>query len=403
MNFENAKWGNGVGVSRDTAPTDPRAAKILRMREKTLFPTSNGDAVIIEYHRHGKRWLPHSIVTTEATWDADWSQRHEQLLVHNSGSGHWIGRNDPHDVSGYSRVSPPVCRIWAASFVTFSRYVSRGKSASVSDAGLLKLGYQRIAEPLGDPFDDARECNRTVYCSICDDRMDDDDHCGHVFSAEHDDDGPGSENGPYGSTKESFLRMVRATGIARGLRRGLVPFKLGDSQMHALGGLGPSFVHVYSRGKDLGDIARRLDGRQYLNTDGLRDGISWLFSLDKKTKAANATTKQWLDGEVQKQDARRVSGAAVYVVRGDYWYGSYVTDEAHADFKADGSQDQSGGGRRGSGAEHGVWWTHYSGRDFATRMTWPEALALREKIRRLNLAEHPAIVCCPLPVKMVTS
>ena len=371
-------------------------------RQQTLLHTEYGDVVAIEYHQHGKRWLPHSIVTSAETYDADWSRRHGALLVHYSGSGHWIGDDRPYMVSGYCDPSKVCCRIWAAPFVTFARY-KKGpglKHVPVGDKALRKLGYERIAEPLGDPFKDCWKAEgHIVHCSICDDYMDEDSSCHHVFTAEcGETDGPGSYSDDHGA-KESFLRLCAVTGITRGLRRGLVPFRLSDSQRHAVGGLGPSFVDIYSAGKHLGDIARRCEGRQHIDTDELRDGISWLFSLDKKTTKANALTKQWLDEEIAKQNARRTSGDAVYAVRSDYWYGEYVTDEAHADFNADGVPEDHSRHPYEARQKHGQWWTHHAGRDFARRMSWEEARKVRDQIRKASPYDgrDVAIVYCPAP------
>lgn len=123
---------------------------------------TNGTPICIEYR--GDR--PFSVTTRNdgggwTHYDIDWCRRDESLYYHWSGGGParpvmQVGRfvgapfPDPAD-----RV-----KIWAPGI----------ELRDGDETDLTVLGYERIAEPLGDPFEDAIE-EDTHYCELCDDYL----------------------------------------------------------------------------------------------------------------------------------------------------------------------------------------------------------------------------------------
>lgn len=316
------------------------------------------------------RGKPHEVGTTDGAYDFEHTKRHGTIFKRNSGG--------PANVLHLPEfVNPRGCSFWAASSVEEQITTGAGCRIATPD-DVRRLGLRRHREQPHDPFADARECDGIEYCSICNEHMPDDDTCGHIYDSTCGVSGPGADE--YGEgAKASFMTMCRTAGIVRAVHRGLSPFSLANSQCHALGGLGPSFVHLSVRGREVCDLARRLEGRDHLPPDDdLRDGVSWLFALDKKTTKANEMTRRWLEEEIARQDARRTSDERCYLIRESHWYGGYETDEAHADFRGDGKRLERGFAPRQS---CGAWWTNYDGRRFALRHTWLEAKARLRAIR----------------------
>jgi len=322
------------------------------------FPTDgHGDIVYVEYIDD----VPHSVVTTDDTFDFE-SVR-GRVMFHRSGSG-WH-RNHP-DLMLPAWIDPSDTSWWVAECVVLSVWDADAQATRPATAEeIAACGSLRLAELPSDPFDEADEAEAGFqHCGVCEDVYDRDDTCGHVFYGEHWWTGPGYTDGsgpPGADCMESFLALCRRAGIVRALRHGLVPFAWKHSECHATGGLGPSFVWFTSDGKYLGNIAEKLHNDS--DPDRFRSGAGWLMALDKKTLAANEQTKRWLDEEVARQDARRASGAVVYIVCGGY--GAYVTDEAHSRW-----------------LDHDQHWTNdRHAVDHARRMPWSEALRVAKIIR----------------------
>lgn len=291
------------------------------------IPTDgHGDVLYVEFI-DGK---PHSVVTTESTYDFNWCERDQDLLYYDSGGGGY---------PGYSQDVPHWCdpegkSFWAADCVELRikrewDHDARKYQVDENATPELLAKYQLVRlEAIDDPFEDAIETEGGIrYCSVCDDHFPDDSTCNHVWWGDGGWTGPGSDDG-IGEMKEMFLRFCAIAGITRRLRKGLVPFGLQTSSRHALGGLGPSFVNLYVNDKHLGDIGEKFN--QY--DSSLSDAAALLFSLDEKTTEANELVKQWLDEAVAIQDKRRASYERSYVVTDGY---RYATEE---DFATDKQQ-----------------------------------------------------------------
>jgi hypothetical protein len=125
--------------------------------------SERGTPICIEYRDD----RPFSVTTRNkgGSWshyDIDWCKRDENLYCHWSGGGparpfievgRFVGAPwpDPAD-----RV-----KIWAAPGIVLR---------DGAETDLTVLGYERIAEPLGDPFEDAID-EDTHYCGLCDDYL----------------------------------------------------------------------------------------------------------------------------------------------------------------------------------------------------------------------------------------
>jgi hypothetical protein len=289
------------------------------------FPTrDHGDILYVEFIDE----RPHSVFTTEGGYDFSWCKRDNEVLFHDSGGG--IGRNNRFELC-----QPNGLTFWVADCIDVRIKdawddVARKYTVDIpaTEEELAKRGMTRVPVLGADLFDDAHECTRGIaYCSICDDHFDEDATCVHVWTGL---DGvllgPGSNDDECKGEgcKDVFVEFMAVAGIMRGYRKGLEPYTIRTSQRHALGGLGPSYVHVYRGKKDLGDIGGKFD--QY--DDRLQDGAQWLFCLGEDTPDAIARTAAWLDEAIAAQDKRRASYERTYVVTDGY---RYATTKRKAD------------------------------------------------------------------------
>ncbi len=273
------------------------------------YPTTHhGDIVFVDY-LDGK---PSSVVTTEASYD--FAEVRRGMMFHDHGSGFH---------PNYPELMLPSGRSWwAADCVALTTWDADAQSTRrATEAEILSCAPRRLVDLPGDPFEDADEAESGICCcAICDEHFDRDSTCRHLFWGDDGLTGPGdTENGdsPGEDCKDSFLALCRRAGIVRALAKGLDPFTWKHSEMHATGGLGPSYAWFKSAGKDIGNIARKLD--QYDNGKvSLQAGAGWLMALDDKTTAANAMTLGWLEEEIAAQDVRRASGKPVYLVTDAY-------------------------------------------------------------------------------------
>lgn len=219
---------------------------------------------------------PCSVETTKDTYDFVKSKRG---VLFSSGGG-----DSPHLTPGW--------KFWA----TPDREVTTWDPELQQTRPLTKEedGTYRMAELPFDPLEDAMEAEGGLgYCTICDDWMDRDDTCSHLFWGELGLTGPGySEDVKPGSEcKDSFLALVKVCRIAEDLERGLVPFRLRLDFTASM--LGVESARLYVGDELIKDLMSHLD--HYEGGDvSLSDGASWLRSLDEKTLEANTMTLEWL-------------------------------------------------------------------------------------------------------------
>lgn len=333
------------------------------------IPTDDhGDILYVDFI-DGK---PCSVLTTESGYDFDWCKRDKELLYHASGGGIRPGKE--HTITQWCDNKGK--SFWAADCLRLrirTDWDHDAKSYRVDEEAtpeaLAKHGLKRRAR-IKNPFRNANEAYYGIdYCSVCDDHFDRDSTCHHIWDGPNGQTGPGGDDGIAG-LKDCFLRFCAIAGITRRLRKGLVPFAIRTSQLHAVGGLGPSFVDLYVCGKDLGDIARKFDRH---DVDGLSDAASLLFSLDEKTTSANALVRQWLDEAVAAQDKRRASYERCYVVTDD---DQYACEETLAEDKWHRYLDQQW---TEDGTPTGTVFGTRNQRH-ASRMSWKEASALAKRL-----------------------
>ncbi len=94
-------------------------------------------------------------------YDFDWCRRDGNLYYHMSGGG---PAQSFIEVGRFVAPSPNPAdwaKIWAAPGIILR---------DGAETDLAVLGYERIAEPLGDPFEDAID-EDTHYCELCDDYL----------------------------------------------------------------------------------------------------------------------------------------------------------------------------------------------------------------------------------------
>lgn len=267
------------------APSDP-------------LPTEHGDVVAVHYRRHkdGER-RPHSIIVRSQhggldEWDALWCERDGVLYVHRSGGGRDLGTT--YVFGGAPDDGEPHTWVWTAACVS-TLVDASDTDHVVTDAELVAMGIERLADILGDPFEDASE-QRCWWCDACEDWIPDEGLCRHLYDTEAGIAGPG-RFGLDAEPRAEVLRFLKRYGLVRTvrsyLRRGR--FSLGwiDGWADAL-----RSEHPFR------DAGWHED-----------DAYRWLAALDEKTTAARAAAILWLDEEIARQDARRAAGEAGYVLR----------------------------------------------------------------------------------------
>lgn len=314
----------------------------MRKRVGELATTYYGKVLAIEYV-DGK---PFTVETTKDGYDFDDSRSHG-LLFSASGDTVHLPRNRKCAI-GRS--------YWFAdAHAPAAKLLARAK----------RVGAKILPAPLhGDPFEKARECVGTVYCTICRERIPDEEesYCTHLFWVYDGNgtDGPGTDN--FGECWERrFLipvtELAVRAGIARRWRHALVTGKLDWSY----GFLGSVYV------ADVRAVADRMEtaSRGRANRDR---AWGWFRALDAKTPDANRATIEWLDLVIQAQNERRESGAAVYAIRVNR---DYETDQERAAPRCQGSPDRR--------SWHGTWWTDKP--SDSTRRPWVDALARMKELR----------------------
>lgn len=145
---------------------------------------------------HGRKpWYRKGTPATGFAYDDfqfEFCRRDDALYFHHIGLG--SGPADEYHVARFVHPRPPKAQLWLADGVKAVTWVSKRRpKVEVSDAGLLRRGYERIAAPLTltapfgpptrDPFAAARECDNIVYCPRCRDWLPDesDEPCEHIW------------------------------------------------------------------------------------------------------------------------------------------------------------------------------------------------------------------------------
>jgi hypothetical protein len=286
----------------DTTParsSDPRA------RTDPIPTRHHGEIVFLSYlDGH-----PFEVVACEGGHTQDfaftWCRRDDCLFLEEGGCS--LGaKGSQIRPAAFSVTNPPVAEFWMADGWTLGDH----EGSTVSPES---LGYARISAPLDpdDPFECARE-EGTTYCRICDDSLPGDDLCVHLFWSDHGGlDGPGSDaadDNDWSRFKEGTLALVREVGCARSLARMLRQGEPMDVFTY------DGMISVHYRVKIAGrDFSHQFNG--LIGRSDIEDPANWIRSLGKDTPEASRQTLEWLDEEIARQDARRRSGEAAYVVR----------------------------------------------------------------------------------------
>lgn len=143
---------------------------------------------LIEYHRHGKLWMPHWVLTTKPdgrcycqVYDFDWSDSYSTLYYHNSGSG--VG---PY-INGWPNAKRARAKLWWDQ--SAAPVLKSGGGEILTAEDVAKQGFALIAEPLvlgngeTNPFIYGSH-GEVIYCTKCRDHLPEDNPCEHVFWCE---------------------------------------------------------------------------------------------------------------------------------------------------------------------------------------------------------------------------
>jgi hypothetical protein len=221
---------------------------------------------------------PFSVQTTKDTYDFVESKSAGRLF---SGGGGDL----PHLTPGW--------KFWAApdrEVTTWDNKLQQTRPLTEEENSTY-----RMAELPFDPFENTMEAEGGIgCCTICDDWMDRDDTCQHLFWGSTGMTGPGysEEVEPGSDCKGSFLALVKECSIAAALKLGLVPFKLRLCFTASI--LGVEGARLYVGDELIKDLMNHLDPYDEGEVS-LSDGASWLRSLDENTVKANAMTLKWLE------------------------------------------------------------------------------------------------------------
>lgn len=305
-----------------------------------LTTRDNGDLLMVEYV-DGEIL---GAVTTKAGYDFNESKEWGTLFHAHGGSSCYLS---PFVGAGPDK--PTLGEVWIADGVEVT---DAGSGKPLSRKEIRAFGYRILPAPHGDPFEDARDCDRIEWCRVCDDYMPDDSDtlCSHLFWLDDVADvcGPGGDEEFFEDFTLPVVEMASRAGIARrwrkALRSGAAPgWKVSSAVDDAIEDMG-------GRWGETGEPARR-----------------WFEGLDALTTEANKATIEWLDLVIQTQDERRASGALVYAIRAG---AAYETDEEHAVGEREPAE---------------TWWTYK--RADAIRRTWADALdrARELRARRVNV------------------
>ncbi len=238
-----------------------------------ILDPEDSPIVAIKYHKSGKRWTPHSVLSEGSTFDFDYCRRDDDVYYHCSGSGGTRVYCHPFTNPGIH------ARMW----VSPKYELVDSKSNPITRKQALSLGYRVFTATPENPFDSASEAEGgTDYCIVCDDRMPGDNMCKHV----HYEDGCGNTLGcgspevDFEQARKSLFRFLRILKpeTVDALGRNLASGKYSCSRMDSLlgGNLTVTFhpSYTYLSMQPMGDEVR-YEERYW-------PGVAWLFSLDAK-------------------------------------------------------------------------------------------------------------------------
>lgn len=241
--------------------------------------------LVIEYHRHGKAWYPHAVISAGGTYDFDYVLN-GYVVQHCSASGDDCA---PYELSKYCDAPELCCKLWHAGGVTLA-YEGKPATAEI----VRSLGYKIIAEPIGgNPFDHANE-DKSEYCAVCGGDWASENTCRHLHYEEGNGFtvGCGSSEVNFGETQASLcllLRMLRPSAVddlLKSLRAKDMWSQFSDSMLG-----GDCNLYIKPHGPD---IYCEPFGREHRYEERYWPGIAWLHSLDKKAADAIALTRGWV-------------------------------------------------------------------------------------------------------------
>lgn len=250
-----------------------------RRSPRAPFPTRDeGDILVVEYVPYGRVLRPHSIVTTTGTYDASWSKAAGALLVHDSGSGSFMGG---------SHLIDPHWTYWVADGMKLMRWSTKKNGEVPATARWIAANEVTLLSKIRrDPFKDSVNVDGHIaHCSICADYFSDDDNapCPHLRWS---DDacmtiGPGSDEERESWLPESVAKVCGHLGLAfsRELRDAIVSKRL-------------SFDHALSNAiEDISGEPKDYGG------DGCEPAMLWIDMLDGSNAlaAARAAMVRWID------------------------------------------------------------------------------------------------------------
>lgn len=251
------------------------------------LPAKGGAPIVaIWYVQTRRRWHPHSILTTKATWDANWSRAEDALLVHDSGSGHFHA-DDPVIVERHDR-------LWVAPGLRLARY-RRGLSTGtvlLTPAALTTMGVTLLAKPMGDPFKNSLEVDgHIVWCSLCNDYYHDESNgpCEHLRWS----DGACMMVGA-GADEGDALDAVETALDALCSKLG----KANAREMReAVRAVDKGRCHLWYRRYPLGELVE-----EHEEEDDCNAAVHWLATIGpgKRLAAARAQTLAWLNARLRK-------------------------------------------------------------------------------------------------------
>lgn len=179
------------------APTGPASGSVLRpVHIPHDFHYEGRPIVMIEYHQHGKLWMPHEVFVSHAPkhsnycshFDFNWCKRDGALLYHEAGSGPGAYLN------GWPNAKRVHAKLWWNH--ELGAALRQGSGEPVTD--FRALGFDLLTHPvkLGgtdqNPFEYGSE-GGVVYCTKCNDHLPEANVCSHIFWCERCNEWGGSE------------------------------------------------------------------------------------------------------------------------------------------------------------------------------------------------------------------
>jgi len=156
--------------------------------------------------------------------------------------------------------------------------------------------HREMTDPTDCPEYDSDE--HWQWCNVCEEHQHEDDHCCHLWWdyevgwwA-----GPGWDDRGQ-SSRESFMRVLRATGMAQDVKEALDASSrdgLRYNMAHPIGGLGPGHHFLWLNGTYYGDKIGDLEDDDE-HAGEYRNGVRWLYALaGGDCPDAVKLTRQWI-------------------------------------------------------------------------------------------------------------